>query len=325
MILVFGIVLGSVGGACLDDNLVGVDDCDRTLAIALLTIGCSISGVMIVGSILWWLAVHPEFTAVHRPVLCLALVFLVPGLVMGSIGTACLNDTLVGYDRGECADVLGVVLMVVGWSLSVGVILATLFFVFPQHRRALRLFSVGVAAFTLQMVGTACLQNNLVGVDNCSDTVAIGFITVGSGIMAFILIIASSLYVFRNWQGNEVLVVVPSLILISGVGMGSVGWSCLVDTLAGGCNKAVGVVFTLVGWIAVVLIYLFLACLRFAENPVRIAQAFIFALALILGSIGIACLKDDLYGFTAGSSDPDGCSAGWGGRLIGRIGQRRHL
>ena len=131
-------------------------------------------------------------------------------------------------------------LAVTGWSLVVLDILVTLFLIFPAHVRALRLFSAGVIAFTMQMIGTACLQDNLIGVENCDKTFAVAMLTFGSGTMAFDLIVAAAIYIFQTWEEHQALIAVPSFVGITGVATGSVGWSCLVDTLAGGCNKSIG-------------------------------------------------------------------------------------
>lgn len=45
------------------------------------------------------------------------------------------------------------------------------------------------------------------------------------------------------------------------------------------------------------LIYVFLLCMTFKENTIRISQGTVLALALGLGSVGVACVNDDLYGF----------------------------
>jgi hypothetical protein len=58
VVLVFAIVIASVGGACLDDTLIGVDGCDRTVGTVMLVIGCCIAGLVVVGDMWWYFAKH---------------------------------------------------------------------------------------------------------------------------------------------------------------------------------------------------------------------------------------------------------------------------
>jgi hypothetical protein len=247
LVIVFGIVLGSVGGACLDDTLVGVHNCSKTPAIIMIVVGSTSAGVCIVGLVIWWLVHSPEITREHGDVLGTAFIFVSVGLVCGSVGTACLNDTLAGVD--DCEHSVGWPLFFVGWSLTVLVILGVLFLVFPQYRARVWLFSFGVFAFTTQCVGGACIDDNLVGIDGCDDLLGQIVVAVGSGFMALILIISAAMY-YDRWEGQKLLISIPSALGIVGVALGSFGWSCLVDTLAGAkpCEQATGWVLTIIGW-----------------------------------------------------------------------------
>ena len=87
VVLVFATVMASIGGACLDDTLIGVDECDKTVGAVLLVIGCVVAGLIIVGEVWLYLVKHPEFSEQNRGTLLVSTLILVPALGLGTGGT----------------------------------------------------------------------------------------------------------------------------------------------------------------------------------------------------------------------------------------------
>ena len=98
---VISVIMGSVGGACLDNTLAGVVDCHNALGWSLASIGFTLAyAIPLVLLSLWSRKCWP---------FVLSAGFLVFGIVVGATGAACVGDLLVGVAACDPA---------AGWALA---------------------------------------------------------------------------------------------------------------------------------------------------------------------------------------------------------------
>jgi hypothetical protein len=164
------------------------------------------AGIVVIAKIWWWVRTTPNLPKENFGLIYCSFIPFVAGLVMASIATACLNDTLVGADN--CSDkhtALGAIGMLVGWPLSVFTVFLAMYLLLPQQRFNVMLFIVGVFGFTFQTIGGACIDDNLVGFDGCDRLWGIVLVTIGSGIIAFVLIIAIARELDK-WEAHKGLI-----------------------------------------------------------------------------------------------------------------------
>ena len=321
-IFVLGVVLGSIGGACLEDTLIGVDDCNRTIGAVFIIIGAPMATIVTVVVVGNYVRNDPgvpkEWGLVY-----FSLVVVLIGAAIGIFGLTCLNNSI-GTNCAADYGAAGAISMIVGWSMVVGITILVTYLLFPHKRPWVHLFTGGSLSFSVQCIGGACIDNNISGVDQCDRLLGVVLVTIGSGFMAFVLIIALALYLDK-WQAHKGLVVMTSVIGITGVALGSLGWSCLVNTLVGAgdpvmglvphgwaaddslgpwpagnatvmaeigrthCDLAAGTVLASIGWAMASLVWFCLLVIMLHKRGWQLTAALVGTGGLYVGAIGVAC------------------------------------
>lgn len=95
-----GLVVGSIGAACVENNLVGVAECYLPLGVTMTSVGWSIVFLVLLAVALTQLpdkAYNYQRKTVQAAVLC--FVVFAAGIVLFSVGLACLNNTLAGIEQ----------------------------------------------------------------------------------------------------------------------------------------------------------------------------------------------------------------------------------
>jgi hypothetical protein len=98
-----GIVLFSVGLACLDNTLYGIEQCDDRVGRTMALFGAGVTAAMVVPATVYILGKHSSMIVK----VSVAIIVGVTGLMMGTYGTACKN----------CDKDAALLLMVAGWGL----------------------------------------------------------------------------------------------------------------------------------------------------------------------------------------------------------------
>ena len=184
-----GIVLGSVAGACMNDNLAGVDGCPADLSMLLLKLGFIFVGLGIFSIGMTFLRVikkekfdvsglcqnvctwKTDDTKKGKTVSAIGSFFVGGGIAWLAVGSACIDGVLMGVDDclafGSVSVCSSVQLIVIGvllrmWTKSMkqqqsiwhnGHFLASLGFF--------------VGGLIQAAAGGACIENNMAGAGNC--------------------------------------------------------------------------------------------------------------------------------------------------------------
>lgn len=202
-----GLMSGIIGLSCWGDTLVGIDQCSVTTGVLLSLVGWSV----VFGSVVYFLTHMLKATEIAKG----ASSIIVFGLTMGSVGAACVDNSL--YRVDDCSLGLGVPLTVIGWSgVGLTLVFLSLTYIPPMYPdcdpRRVKLGVVGAWALSTAVVayavGQSCLSDVLAGQKNCDETMA-GTILVLIGAVVFLLVaIPSLLYYAADTVGhNGVLLV----------------------------------------------------------------------------------------------------------------------
>jgi hypothetical protein len=111
-LIVIAIGLISVGGACMDSNLVNVDDCRQsgaiffTIAIEILVVGIMLR--------LWTYSNAKPDSLLHSTPLLWGVAGVCGGLIQASTGGACIEENMAGVDGGHNCRGFGGILVITG-------------------------------------------------------------------------------------------------------------------------------------------------------------------------------------------------------------------
>ena len=232
--MVIGTACASIGGACFKNNVVGVDDCDDKAGLMLLVNGAS---DLFVGCLFTLMMYY------RKPLAVLAAVAFSFGLVLSSVGGACMRNGLAGVEQCPRRD--GLITVLVGCSMmllsglpSACVLLHTHF---TRTVRTLEFVS-GAACFTLGVVllslGCACFGNGLLGVDECPRvglwSTALKLVIVGVSCFLAGCITICVAWLRKNTTKENFIFVLDLIIVglvVVGLVLFSVGAACLNGTL----------------------------------------------------------------------------------------------
>ena len=197
-----GLVVGAVGGSCLDNTLPGIDKCPHAAGMFLLVGGILSIGTGVLAAHTAWHRLKVSAGAFLVRTHINATYLLATGVLLGSAGGLCLADAFPASGTGCVA--VGQYLFPIGWYVAaVAGLLALVngwysrpvtFIVTPQVKALLHGYvRSGEPVFVLAIVGglvtfcvgVACLTGTLAGQPECSE--GAGAVATSVGAVMFIM------------------------------------------------------------------------------------------------------------------------------------------
>eukprot|EP01050_Picozoa_sp_SAG11_P005802 SAG11_NODE_423_length_9596_cov_4.427293_2_plen_306_part_00 len=219
--LVAGIVLGSVGGACLNDTLVGVHDCPHKTTVLLLKLGFIFDGLGLfsIGVTIARVILKERFDIVillkwktdeklkDRLISILGSLLAAVGIILISTGSACIDETFVNID--DCRT-NGVIMLMIGLELLVvGVLLRAWTYNKNDNDSLPRslYFQVSTAGFCASLLvcsaGLSCTLGTMAGsgeAESCNDWGGVYLALGGNALCLFSLILFGSIL----WHSTDI-------------------------------------------------------------------------------------------------------------------------
>eukprot|EP01050_Picozoa_sp_SAG11_P021355 SAG11_NODE_3784_length_2229_cov_1.244131_1_plen_590_part_00 len=166
--LVAAMTLGSIGVSCLRNRLARIEDCSESAGMFMTTVGWCL-----VFALLCW-ALAAKLSMANPPVA--GVLILCVGIVIGSVGAACVQDDVAGVDH--CNAGIGATMTSIGWSLVGLVVLAIALALLPDRFPHIRkekvvagtfFCAVATVGLVIFIVGLACYNDSLAGAENCHE------------------------------------------------------------------------------------------------------------------------------------------------------------
>jgi hypothetical protein len=246
-VFVFGFVLSAVGTGCWTNTLTRIDQCPVELGVGMTMAGnIAMFGALVCG-VTWPLFVDKLWVV--------AGAVITTGLIVGSYGAACVDDTLHMVD--DCHLGIGITMTVVGWVTVYVQLVALLLWAVPRAEAFkqysvvhLRISVVGgvllVTGIVAGSVGVACLNNGLAGVPQCAHWAGM-FLTLSGFLLAAIAAVPAGFYA-ASFKGKLGIGGTASCILVGGIVVGSLGLGCVGSD---SCDDTRGIILMVLGYSAV--------------------------------------------------------------------------